>query len=242
MSRSKQTRPPRIIAADRIRNPREAKGFGESRRVHRVHQVLKEIGVDGFEDIEPGLCWDVSKQTATPYADIPRVVVKRPRTGFFHPADKRQIQRVLVHFGELSWYGVQEISLLQNPKATVNKLSFGSLIIPGKIQLFEQRKPPWFLNGGLILEQQSLLESAGAIIEFSSDHLRCKIEWPDDSLSNFMLFEVLMHEIGHQIIQQFKGKRMAQVLRTKEHELLALAFARRCRQNYFDPDALSKSL
>lgn len=242
MSRSKQTRPPRIIAADRIRDPREAKGSSDSRRVNRVRQVLKEIGMDAFEDMEPGLLWDASRQTATPYADLPRIFVKRPRTNFFHPADKSQIQRVLLHFGELSWYGVQEISLLQNSKASVNKLSFGSLIIPGKIQLFEQGKPPWFLNGGLGSEQQSLLESAGAIIEFSANRLRCKIDWPDDSLSSFMLFEVLMHEVGHQIIQQFKGKRTAQVLRTKEHELLAIAFARRCRQNYFDADASSQGL
>lgn len=226
MSRTKQTRPRQIIAADRIRNPREAKGFSDSQRVNRVRQVLQEMSIDGFEDSAPGLGFN----------DMPRIVVKRPRTGFFHPADKALIERVLIHFGEISWYGVQEISLLQNSKATVNKLSFGSLIIPGKIQLFEQRKPPWFLNGGLAPEQQSLLENAGAIIEFSSDHMRCKIDWPDDSLTNFMLFEVLMHEVGHQIIQQFKGKRTVQVLRTKEHELLALAFARRCRHNYFDAD------
>ncbi len=232
MSRSKQTRPRQIIAVDRIRNPREAKGFSDSQRVNRVRQVLRDVGINAFEDLAPGLG----------FADLPRIVVKRPRTGFFHPANKSQIERVLIHFGELSWYGIQEISLLQNSKATVNKLSFGSLIIPGKIQLFEQRKTPWFLSGGFAPEQQSLLENAGAIVEFSSDRLRCKIDWPDDSLSNFMLFEVLMHEVGHQIIQQFTGKRTAQVLRTKEHELLASAFARRCRQNYFDADGSSNSL
>jgi len=53
---------------------------------------------------------------------MPRIIVKRPREKFFHPADKSQITRVLTHFGELSWYGVQEISLLQNSKSTVKQI------------------------------------------------------------------------------------------------------------------------
>jgi Zn-dependent peptidase ImmA (M78 family) len=47
-----------------------------------------------------------------------------------------------------------------------------------------------------------------------------------------MLFDVLMHEVGHHVIQQYKGKRPARVARTKDHEALAERFAARCRELY----------
>jgi hypothetical protein len=41
---------------------------------------------------------------------------------------------------------------------------------------------------------------------------------------------VLMHEVGHHLIQQYKGKRRARVARTRDHEAFADGFARRCRR------------
>jgi Zn-dependent peptidase ImmA (M78 family) len=45
-----------------------------------------------------------------------------------------------------------------------------------------------------------------------------------------MLFDVLMHEVGHHLIQHHKGKRQARVARTRDHEAFADAFARRWRE------------
>jgi hypothetical protein len=235
MSRSKHTRPARIIAADRVSTPRGKRGSEDPSDAHRILIVLKELG------IETSVLGD-SKQDSAATSGItgagaattlPRISIQRPRRGFSHPANRSLIRKILMHFGELSWYGVREICLTQNPSAVdENKLIFGCLSIPGKILLYEQPHPPWLLTGRLRADQLALLESAGASIEVSSDGTRSKVDWPDDTLSRFMLFEVLMHEIGHHIIQQFKGKREAQVLRRKDHEALALAFARRCRQSY----------
>lgn len=165
--------------------------------------------------------------------ELPRIKIQRARSGFIHPAGKAQIRSVLLHFGELTWYGVQEICLVQSQvPPEPDKLLFGGLSVPGKVLLYEQPKPPWFLTGKLPQDQLRLIEGAGGIVDVSSDGARCKISWEGDALKNFMLFEVLMHEIGHHIIQQFKGKREAQVLRKKDHEALAEAFARRCREAY----------
>ncbi len=54
------------------------------------------------------------------------------------------------------------------------------------------------------------------------------VAWPGETLREFMRFDVLLHEIGHHIIQHEKGKRAARVLRTKDHEAWADAFARHC--------------
>jgi hypothetical protein len=55
------------------------------------------------------------------------------------------------------------------------------------------------------------------------------VSWPSTTLRAFMLFDVLMHEIGHHLIQHYKGKRPARVARTRDHEAFADAFAQRCR-------------
>jgi hypothetical protein len=233
MSRSKHTRPAQIIAADRVRAPREKRGTNDRSDTQRIHLFLKELGIQTTDcDIKAGLATHSSVTVPGAAIMLPKISVRRPRKGFVHPADRSQIRKILTHFGELSWYGVHEICLVHNPATLAeNKLIFGGLSLPGKIVLYEQPDPPWLLIGMLRADQRALLESAGARIEVSSDGTRSKVDWPGDTLSDFMLFEVLMHEIGHHVIQQFKGKREAQVLRKKDHEALALAFARRCRQS-----------
>lgn len=55
------------------------------------------------------------------------------------------------------------------------------------------------------------------------------VSWPATTLRDYMLFDVLMHEIGHHLLQQYTGKRMARVARTKDHEAFADLFAQQCR-------------
>jgi hypothetical protein len=51
------------------------------------------------------------------------------------------------------------------------------------------------------------------------------VDWPGDTLRDFLLFDGLMHEIGHHMT----GKRTARVMRTADHERRADAFATACR-------------
>jgi hypothetical protein len=237
MSRSKHTRPAQIIAADRIRAPREKRGADDPSDAHRLLILMKELGIQTIDDgdLKEDSATESGLIVAGAATKLPTMSVQRPRKGFSHPADKSMIRKVLSHFGELTWYGVREICLVHNPSGfDEDRLIFGRLSIPGKVLLYEQPHPPWLLTGVLRADQRALIESAGASIEVSSDGTRSKVDWPDDTLSTFMLFEVLMHEIGHHLIQQFKGKREAQVLRRKDHEALAMAFARRCRESYMD--------
>jgi hypothetical protein len=51
-----------------------------------------------------------------------------------------------------------------------------------------------------------------------------------------MLFDGLMHEIGHHLIQHHTGKRLARVMRTTDHERSAGRFADACRRAWADRD------
>jgi hypothetical protein len=112
------------------------------------------------------------------------------------------------------------------------RLLLGTLLVPGRIVLYDQPPSPWLLPGRLSATEQERLSRAGAVIELAGAGSQTVIVWPGTTLRDFMLFDVLMHEVGHHIIQHYKGKRHVRVVRTKNHETFADHFAHRCRLRY----------
>jgi len=55
------------------------------------------------------------------------------------------------------------------------------------------------------------------------------VDWPETTLRRFMLEEVLLHEIGHHVLQQHTGKRPVRIARTRDHEAFAARFAEKQR-------------
>lgn len=228
MSRSKHTRPQEIIAARRVRLPREARGAGDASAARRAGRLLKQLGIAPAE-MKTG-----EETGALPQPRLPRITVERARRNQHHPAGKSDIEQILEFFGERTFYGIKQIQLAQAPVGARRRdgLLFGRLFVPGKIVLYEQPVSPWFLSGKLAARDRKSLLRCGAQVETSDDGLRSIIFWDRDSLREYMLFEVLMHEVGHHLIQHFKGKRQAQVMRTADHERSAELFAQKCRALY----------
>jgi hypothetical protein len=223
MSGSKHTDPIRIRAPRRVRAPGEPRGSRDPSTQQACARALKELGIRIVPDAIP--------ESDDEPAPLPRLRVSRPRNGFHHPASRADVARLLRFFGATCTYGLQSIELLrgeeQSPGAAV---CFGRLLVPGRVLLFDQPALPWVLTGRLPMSEAERLRRAGAKIE--EDVLHTRVTWPESTLRDFMLFDVLMHEIGHHLVQQYKGKRPARVLRTREHEALADRFARCCRQVY----------
>lgn len=111
-------------------------------------------------------------------------------------------------------------------------MPFGSLKVPGRIILYEQQQGTWLLPGTLPEGDAAKLQRAGAEIDVVAGGLQTSVTWPGQTLRDFMLFDVLMHEVGHHLIQQYKGKRRARVARTRDHEAFAEHFARECRRAF----------
>ena len=233
MSRSKHTRPRRILAADRVRSPYEPRGHNDTSSTHNQARLLKQMGliptpVDPF-DRTGAAC-----RAPTP-APLPRILAKRPRQGYFHPAGKSDITRILRFFGEQYTYGLRRILLAQavGASAASHRLVLGRLRVQDHtIILYEQAVPPWVLPGRLSPGDEERLARAGAVLALSGQGLQTVVRWPGDTLRDFMLFDVLMHEIAHHTLQQYKGKRAVRVARTPHHEALAGRFAVWCRLRY----------
>jgi len=71
------------------------------------------------------------------------------------------------------------------------------------------------------------LQRAGARI--TTGQAGTRADWPGDTLRDFMLFDGLMHEIGHHTIQHAARKRCTRAMRTTDHERRADAYATRAR-------------
>jgi hypothetical protein len=208
-----------------VRAPYEPRGQADPSSQRLLARALKELGVVS-ESVA------VSCRDKEP-APLPRVIVKRPRVGYFHPASRGEILDILRFFGEECTYGLRSIELVQGGSASRSScLQLGALIVPGRIVLYDQPPSPWLLPGILSAVELERLRRAGAGVELVSETNQTIVFWHGDTLRDFMLFDVLMHEIGHHLLQHYKGKRRERIARTSDHEAFADRFAMRCRLLY----------
>jgi hypothetical protein len=223
MSGSKHTDPVRIRAPRRVRAPGEPRGSRDPSTLQACARALKELGIRIVPDAIP--------EPDDEPASLPRLRVSRPRDGFHHPASRAEVAGLLHFFGATCTYGLRSIELVRGDEPSLGAaVCFGRLLVPGRVLLFDQPAAPWVLTGRLPETAAERLRRGGAMIEEAVLHT--VVTWPEGTLRDFMLFDVLMHEIGHHLVQQHKGKRPARVLRTREHEALADRFARCCRRLY----------
>lgn len=156
-----------------------------------------------------------------------RVRSTRPRPGFIHPLGRRQVLQALDFFGPLATYGLRAIELRHIDQEEPGVPVLARLRVPGTVILYEQRPSPWTIAGRLSEESLHRLRDAGAIVDARPSVTI--IDWPEETLAQFMLFDGLMHEVGHHLIQHHTGKRTARVMRTADHERAAKRFAAACR-------------
>lgn len=213
MSRSKHTDPKAIRALRRSLSPSDKRSVGDLSLRRRFGLRRKVAGI-------------FSAQPQPSKNDRPglRIIIQPPRAGFHHPVGKRELLELLNAVGPVARYGLYSIELARTPvRASTSALVFARYCAPGRIILFEQPLPPWRTPGllhGTILRR---FERAGAILTLLPDIRATLIEWPKDTLARFMLEHVFMHELGHHVLQHYKGKRLVRIARTSDHE----AFARR---------------
>jgi hypothetical protein len=151
------------------------------------------------------------------------VRVCRPRPGFHHPATVADIARLLEFFGPPARYGLRRVELRQQTAGT--GIALGGYVAPGVVVLLEQPEPPWFLTGRLSDGARERLRRAGARVGVSWSMTR--VDWSGPALRDYVLFDGLMHEIGHHLLEN-DDRRM----RTADHERRADAHAAACRHRW----------
>jgi hypothetical protein len=222
MSRSRHTDPPRVRAPRRVRAPYAGRGEGDARTARRLGRVLKELGVAA----RPA---PVRAERAGA-APLPRIRVVRAAPGRAHAVTAGDVGGVLRQLGERYTYGLRSVELVPAPAhAAPGRLALGRLIVPGRILLYDQPEPPWRLPGLLGPEEQARLRAAGALVDLDEPGGWTGVAWPGTTLRDFVLFDVLVHELAHHALQQYTGKRGVRIARRRDHEAFARALVDRCR-------------
>jgi hypothetical protein len=157
--------------------------------------------------------------------------VRRARPGFLHPAGVADIAQLLEFFGPSATYGLRGVELRHAVGLHRPGPILATLRVPGVVVLYEQPPPPWTIPGPLTGCSVERLRRAGARVSVSLrvTGVATRVDWPADTLRDFMLFDGLMHEIGHHIVQYGAGNRTDPVMRAADHERRADAFAAVCR-------------
>jgi hypothetical protein len=145
-----------------------------------------------------------------------------------HPAEPADIVGALAFFGPTVAYGLCGVELRQQPPPVGMGAAVAVLRVPGLVLLFEQPAPPWELSGQLTDVAAARLQRAGACV--ASGQVGTRVDWPGTSLRDFMLFDGLMHEIGHHMIQHAARKHRTRAMRTADHERRADAYAMAARR------------
>lgn len=225
MSRSKHTDPRAIRAERRLRWPRDGRGTGDLSRRNRIGRMLKELGI----------AYEFGNSERHDELIKPRIIDRPPKPGFCNPVSKDEIIQLLNFVGPEAMYGLQRIEYVQAPplEATVFPL-LGRLKAPGCILLYQLPIPPWRLAGTISAIDAHPCQRAGAIIKTHHEIQVTVIDWPGNTLRDFVLLDVLLHEIGHHILQHNKGKRTKRIARTRDHEAFAKKFVEHCRALWFD--------
>lgn len=195
MARSKHTRPRRIRAAERVRDPR------------------------GARDVLP------PARALTTDWPLPRIVETKPRAGFVHPASRANVVALLRFLGEPACYGLRTIALTRGTSTRPGE-ELGRLVGPGEIDLYDQPPSPWLLPGQLAPEEAARLAEAGARVE-DYEGGGVAVHWTETALRDFLLLNVLLHEIGHHVLQHESRRPAVRGARTRDHEAFADRFARR---------------
>jgi hypothetical protein len=90
------------------------------------------------------------------------------------------------------------------------------------------------LAGALRPADAARLARAGATIDADPDARYTRVEWPATTLRDFLLYDVLLHEVAHHTLQQYAGKRTARLARTHDHEARAAQLAATLRRLLLD--------
>jgi hypothetical protein len=157
--------------------------------------------------------------------------VQRPASGCIHPLRAKDFREWIEITGYAPFYGLKSIRLRHECGLHRTGLMFAEYIVPGEIHLYAVPASPWRLPFLLPDDDRKVFTRHGARIGINAGLRRTVVEWPNASLRDFYLIEVLAHELGHHLLQHNVSKRTAQVRRRGDHERFADLHSRRTYLN-----------
>jgi hypothetical protein len=148
----------------------------------------------------------------------PRIEWQKPLSGTWQPLKVRDVRTFLKSLGPPAAYGLRVIRLKRESAFSAEGIVFAEYVMPGEIRLYSVPANPWELPFILACADRAAFERHGARVEVDFAQEQTTVRWSADGLKQFVLYEVLAHELGHHMLQYRKGKRTEAVCRWSDHE------------------------
>lgn len=165
--------------------------------------------------------------THEPIAAKLPICVSKPCPGTFHPLRPRDIRGLLEQAGGASAYGLNRIRMRYECAFLSDAVLFGEYLLAGEIHLYAVPPSPWRIPFVPAEEDIAAFRRHGARVLVSEARQMTTVEWSEEGLRGFYLYEVLAHELGHHLLHYHRGKRLAVTCRRSDHERRAELTRRR---------------
>lgn len=134
---------------------------------------------------------------------FPRIVERRAKPGDAHPLTKADINRVFDRIPLEYLYGLDRIELRSRAARDVGD-PFGCYLPDERAVILYSLPEAWHLPGLGIRMRRALERYRAQITETEAG---VTVEWPvRGSLIVWFFFDVLMHELGHHFVRQYRHK------------------------------------
>ena len=159
------------------------------------------------------------KRDKTGYPRLPRIVVREPRKGDVHPLTRDQIWYYLAMVPPAYVYGLKAVEL--RPRKDALGCPYG-LYSPRdkRIWLYSCPAREWHFSNEIWHSAKAILTWGAQIVESEGSSGDIAVQWNDPVDIELFLVDVLLHELGHHYVHQYKSSRGMPGTRPR-HEVVA---------------------
>lgn len=160
-----------------------------------------------------------SKRDKAGYRALPRIVVREPRKGDVHPLTRVQVRYYLAMVPPAYVYGLKAVEL--RPRTGALGCPYG-LYSPRekRIWLYSCPAHEWHFSNEIWHRHKAVLTWGAQIVESHGSSGEIAVQWNDPVDIELLLVHVLLHELGHHYVHQYKSSRGMPGTRAR-HEVVA---------------------
>jgi len=137
---------------------------------------------------------------------LPRIVTRKPRTGDIHPLTRATISNYLLMVPPAYFYGLKAVEL--RPRKDAVGCPYG-LYSPDekRIWLYSCPSREWRFSKEIWSRHKELLARGAQIVTSDDGSNDVVVEWNDPFDIELQFVNVLLHELGHHYVNQYKSSR-----------------------------------
>lgn len=159
-----------------------------------------------------------SKRDKNGYRQLPRIVNRKPRIGDIHPLTRDQVWNYLLLVPPAYVYGLKAIEL--RPRKDAVGCPYGLYSsVEKRIWLYSCPAREWHFSEEIWPRHKAVLTAGAQIIASQNAGKDVVVEWNDPIDIELLFVDVLLHEMGHHYINQYRSSRGSPATNFREEAL-----------------------